>query len=146
MHYDLWDIAVAKYLGRFDTEAEALQMVRALLATNGDAYTEDLVLSSTEDRRGAHNLTGEALLQQARALDSDDETEEDRHSGLYASRLASTVKLAADSPGRAVKRLGDKPHAPSKGTAWAQRSLPKSGQNANRSSAGQHKIPKTRKD
>ena len=65
--YDLWDVEVKKHLGRFETEAEALALVRGLLDANGDAYAADLELGDIEDEFGERNLTGEALAQRARA-------------------------------------------------------------------------------
>ena len=65
--YDLWDVEIKKYLGRFETEAEALALVRGLLDANGDDYAADLELGAVEDEFGERNLTGVALAQRARA-------------------------------------------------------------------------------
>jgi hypothetical protein len=68
--YDLWDVEVKKFLGRFESEADALALVRGLLDANGDDYAADLELGAVEDETGAHNLTGEALAQRARKADA----------------------------------------------------------------------------
>jgi hypothetical protein len=113
MKYDLWDVAAAKNLGRFETETEALGVVRTLLAANGDAYAKDLVLGSTEDGRGAHNLTGAALIERAVHsvhLDAADEPQ----LAFYGSFLAEPVKTAAGSNEPALKYAPTKPWSPSK--------------------------------
>ncbi len=66
--YDLWDVELGKYLGRFEHEAEALAYVRSLLDRYGDAYAADLELGATDDEDGRGNLTGAALVERARGL------------------------------------------------------------------------------
>jgi hypothetical protein len=44
MHFELWDTTSANLLYDFDTEAEALEAVVALLRGNGPSATEHLAL------------------------------------------------------------------------------------------------------
>jgi hypothetical protein len=66
--FDLWDVELGKYLGRFERESDAIEFVRALLDRYGDAYADDLALGATDDEDGSENLTGAALAERARAL------------------------------------------------------------------------------
>jgi hypothetical protein len=44
MHYELWDTVSRNLLDDFDTEAEALATIRALLAINEPDMADDLAL------------------------------------------------------------------------------------------------------
>ncbi len=57
MRYYLWDTDVAKLLGAYQTEDEALTLVRALLARYSHAYADDLALGVEFDDQSP----GEAL-------------------------------------------------------------------------------------
>jgi len=49
MFYALWDLESGNALGDFDTEAEALAVVRDLLDANEPDYAEALSLGRTDD-------------------------------------------------------------------------------------------------
>ena len=49
MRYYVWDTDVAKLLGAYPTEAEALSLVRTLVAHYGDEYAEDLSVGIERD-------------------------------------------------------------------------------------------------
>jgi len=68
MAWDLFDVETGFYFDRFDTRDDALQFVRSLLNNNGDDYANVLELGSTDDLKGASNLTGDALVTASRSL------------------------------------------------------------------------------
>ena len=70
MAWDLFDVETGFYFDRFDTRDDALQFVRSLLNNNGDDYANVLELGSTDDLKGASNLTGDALVVASRSLAS----------------------------------------------------------------------------
>ena len=49
MRYYVWDTDVAKLLGAYPTETEALSLVRTLVAHYGDEYAEDLAVGVEQD-------------------------------------------------------------------------------------------------
>lgn len=64
--YRLWDIDINRLFGTFDDEAEALDLVRTLLSTYGEAYAEVLVLGCERgDGSFTQPLTGAALVERA---------------------------------------------------------------------------------
>ena len=65
MTYDLWDVELRKYFGQFDSEIEALSVVRSLIDAYGDDYADDMELAGEDDRP---NLTGRALVERTRRL------------------------------------------------------------------------------
>ena len=68
MTWDLFEVEAGFYFDRFDTRDDALQFVRSLLDDNGDDYANVLELGSTDDPKGASNLTGDALVAASRSL------------------------------------------------------------------------------
>ncbi len=67
MFYDLWDIETNNAVGRFDSEAEALDVVRTLLDAFGDAYADELQLGGEDGfGRSFLPLGGAALVALAR--------------------------------------------------------------------------------
>lgn len=61
--YALWDLESGNALGTYESQPEALAIVRQLIRANGTEYAHALDLS-TEDSAGnaAHVATGDALL------------------------------------------------------------------------------------
>jgi hypothetical protein len=125
MKYDLWDVAAGKHLGRFDSEAEALGLVHALLAANGNDYAEHLVLGSAEGRRGERKVTGAALIARVAAMDERLEAAEHRRPAFYGSHLADpATKAALDE--RAIEQAVSKAWSPSRalGTSGHRADVP----------------------
>ena len=68
MHYELWDTESRNMLDDFDTEAEALAMIGALLAINEPGSAEALMLIRiNRPDCGAVVASGEELAVRARA-------------------------------------------------------------------------------
>jgi hypothetical protein len=67
MTYELWDVDAGLFLGRFTSEAEALQFVRRVLDEEGEGYAGNLELAIGDD--GARNLSGAELAGKALAVD-----------------------------------------------------------------------------
>jgi len=49
VHYELWDVETGNIVSDFDTEIEALTLVRDLLAANKPDYAGALALGRTDD-------------------------------------------------------------------------------------------------
>lgn len=65
--YELWDTESRNLLDDFDTEAEALEAVRELIALNGPGTTDALALTLvTADGRMTTLAMGDALAARAR--------------------------------------------------------------------------------
>jgi len=63
MQFDLWDTETSNYYGRFEDEAEALQLVRRLVDHYGPGYAHDLSLGRvTDEGTILEPLSGESLL------------------------------------------------------------------------------------
>jgi len=70
--YELWDARSGNLLDDFDTEAEALQAVRALIALNGAGCTDSLALTCVgTDGRMTTLAMGSALAKRTEAFRSD---------------------------------------------------------------------------
>lgn len=66
MIYDLWDVEVNRYLGRFEDESEALVLVRTLVNHYGAAYADDLELGGISvEGEVLEPLSGPALIARA---------------------------------------------------------------------------------
>ena len=66
--YELWDTKSRNLLDDFDTEAEALDAVRSLIALNGPGCTDDMVLTRVHaDGRMATLAMGAELAARAQA-------------------------------------------------------------------------------
>jgi hypothetical protein len=64
--YELWDMQSRNLLDDFDTEAEALEAVRSLIALNGPGGADALALTRVQaDGRMATLATGSALARRA---------------------------------------------------------------------------------
>ena len=60
--YDSWDVETGNLIGTFETEAEARDLVRQLLDTNGPEYADALDLRSVDQEGRSRTLaTGDAL-------------------------------------------------------------------------------------
>jgi hypothetical protein len=69
MFYELWDLKSGNIINTYDTEAEALMVVRGLLAANGSDYARDLSLSREDDDESLSLVAkGSALAQRAGVL------------------------------------------------------------------------------
>lgn len=66
MKYRLWDTDIGRLIGSFDTEEEALTLVRALAANAADGLADDLTLShEREDGSRGESRSGASLLARA---------------------------------------------------------------------------------
>lgn len=74
MFYELWDVETGNIIGDFDSEAEALAMVRDLLAANSPDYADALSLGRT-DESGQTTLVAESHALAALALAASPEHE-----------------------------------------------------------------------
>ncbi len=74
MRYRLWDTDINSLLGIFDTEEEALRLVRTLVTRGGEAIAEDLSLGR-EDDNGARPkpISGAALIARAEEVAAEPE-------------------------------------------------------------------------
>ena len=59
MAYDLWDVESGNIVNTFETEAEALAVVRTLLDLNGPAYVQALSLGHEDDDDGTMRIIAE---------------------------------------------------------------------------------------
>lgn len=65
--YSLWDVEVGTSLGTFESEAEALAIVDAILHANGDDYARVLDLGRYDNSDSASPVAaGDALLTRVR--------------------------------------------------------------------------------
>jgi hypothetical protein len=70
MFYELWDIRSGNIINTYDTEDEALRVVRDLLTLNGLDYGSVLSLSYEDDDENTTLIAkGPALAQRAQMLD-----------------------------------------------------------------------------
>jgi len=70
MFYDVWDVETNNAVGRFETEAAALETVRILLDAYGDAYADELQFGGEDDLgRAVPAVGGEDLVALARRRD-----------------------------------------------------------------------------
>jgi hypothetical protein len=67
MTYELWDGDTGNAIGGFDTEADALALVREAIARHGRSYVETWFLGS-EDARGRSKLIADGIVLAERAL------------------------------------------------------------------------------
>lgn len=66
MKHRLWDTDINRLFGTFDTEDDALALVRTLVERYGDAYANDLALGCERlDGSFTAPLTGAALVERA---------------------------------------------------------------------------------
>jgi len=69
MFYELWDVRSGNIINTYDTEADALTVVRDLLALNGLDYARCLSLSVEDDDEDVSLIAkGTALAQRAQVL------------------------------------------------------------------------------
>jgi hypothetical protein len=71
MTYELWDVETGNIIQTYESEAEALALVRAAVETYGPGYAEDLVLLLDRGRGNLATLAaGRELAERARAAAS----------------------------------------------------------------------------
>jgi hypothetical protein len=69
MFYELWDLQSGNIINTYDTEDEALDVVRELVAQNGLDYARALSLSVEDDDENLSLIAkGMSLAQRARVL------------------------------------------------------------------------------
>jgi hypothetical protein len=69
MFYELWDVRSGNIINTYDTEAEALGVVRHLVVLNGPEYARALSLSFEDDDENTTLIAkGTALAQRAQEL------------------------------------------------------------------------------
>ena len=83
MFYELWDLDSGNMIGDFDTEAEALAVVRSLLEVNANSFADLLSLGCTDDD-GSFRIVSQGRPLAARA----DRAHEERVSQQRTRRLA----------------------------------------------------------
>jgi hypothetical protein len=75
MHYELWDTSTGNLLGEYDSEGEALAVVRNALRLHGLSATQSLALALEHDEEAVGDddlppvLAGPKLLARAKALE-----------------------------------------------------------------------------
>jgi hypothetical protein len=62
MRYDLWDVESGNSLGTYESEDEALAVVRTLIAHFGPRYADVLDLGSEDDHGNARLIASGAAL------------------------------------------------------------------------------------
>jgi hypothetical protein len=63
MHYELWDVGTGNCIGRYASEAAALERVQALVEQFGAPYADELELAAEDDLGNFQGTqTGVALL------------------------------------------------------------------------------------
>ena len=67
MFYELWDLESGNIVGDFDSEADALQVVRELLEVNDPDFVDALSLGRNDDGAFAVVAEGAALAERAQA-------------------------------------------------------------------------------
>ena len=70
MTYDLWDVESGNIVNTFETERDALMVVRTLLELNGPGYARALSLGY-EDEAGSMRIVAEGVDLAARASRQD---------------------------------------------------------------------------
>ena len=71
MHYELWETLSRNMLADFETEADALAKVRALLEINPPEMVDEFVLVWRDGHRGGMLVEGSELAARSRAADSE---------------------------------------------------------------------------
>jgi len=93
MRYYVWDTDVAKLLGAYATEAEALSLVRTLVAHYGDDYAEDLSVGVERDEGEAGEpLSGADLIARADAALIAEDTARSRADGEDSSAAIAVLR------------------------------------------------------
>jgi hypothetical protein len=88
--YELWDLESGNIIGDFDTESEALAVVRNLLAVNANSFADLLSLGCTE-ADGTFRIVAQGRPLAARA---------DREANRAIPQSRRTVKLGSEATRR----------------------------------------------
>lgn len=90
MHYRVWDTDINHLFGTYDSEEDALALVRTLVSQYGKEYAADLAVGG-ESETGAFTqpLTGAALLSRAEDVAVERERAENRPGRVIGSRAGS---------------------------------------------------------
>lgn len=79
MIYELWDIESGNLVGAFETEVEALAMVREVIDLHELSYADALALVRDDDRADVETLAvGAALVARAKATHAEQPVEPSR--------------------------------------------------------------------
>jgi hypothetical protein len=110
MKYDLWDVEINRYVGQFEEESEALELVRRQVSHYSAAYADDLELSAvTAEGEALEPLSGAALIARAEEVLSLRQPAPQQRVGVGAKggrrRSTSNDALAAVATGPS-KRVG----------------------------------------
>lgn len=54
--YELWSTSSGNIIGSYETEGEALDVVRAAIERYGDSYVDDVILGRDDDDVGGHSV------------------------------------------------------------------------------------------
>lgn len=93
MRYRLWDTDIGQMFGAFETEEEALSVVRILVSNYGDDIVDDLGLAQ-ELPNGSPGtpLNGIDLVRRANEVSREDDAGEPDRSGRIISTPAQAVR------------------------------------------------------
>ncbi len=93
MTYNLWDTEVGRLFGAYDTEEEALALVRTLVATYGAGYADDLTLGHRRaDGSAGEPQSGAVLVARAEEVAARQEA------------VAGSGKVIASNPQKVVTK------------------------------------------
>jgi len=99
MIYRVWDTDINRLHGTYDTEEEALALVRTLVSTYGDAYAEDLAVGCERpDGSFTEPLSGRELLARAEQVMAERERAEARPGEVVATKPRGGGWSGHDAP------------------------------------------------
>lgn len=133
MTYKLWDTDIGRLFGAYDTEDEALALVRTLVATYGADYAGDLTLGHRRaDGSIGEPLSGAALVARAEEVAARHEGVAGGSGELIAAipRKVVAESLPVSASGRPGPTVGTR--AKSKNAAGAMRSDERSSRSRSR--------------
>lgn len=114
MKYRVFDTSINKLFGAYDTEEEAMTLVRALVGTNDVGYAEDLAVSCEfADGHFSEPLSGAALLARAEEVAAQRELAGTPRSRVFGSRTglseggeSASLPIVASGRGWKMKATG----------------------------------------
>lgn len=105
MHYDLWDIDLGKYLGRFTDQDALLTTIRTLIDHYGPAMAESLSVGRVaSDGSVLDPITGDDLLAMVSVQRNDGSAEGEQNGRLMTSPGRAIVNRGKALAASAVKR------------------------------------------
>jgi hypothetical protein len=109
MKYRLWDTDINRLFGTFESEGEALALVRTLVGRYGDAYADDLAMGcERSDGSFIPPLTGAALIARAGQIVAKPKTAVQRSGPVVDSEAKKTnAEASANNPRAGAGQLAD---------------------------------------